>query len=80
MLIKSMGVIYPVSLAGTVEAASQGPEALLKHFQDALTMSRIVDDPALSEKILEVARKRIADVIDLPTSMPRAKRSRARSA
>jgi TetR/AcrR family transcriptional regulator, transcriptional repressor for nem operon len=137
-------------LAGTVEAASQGPEALMKHFQEyvtpgyrddlgsgcplaangseivrgdtktrhgateafrlwfekaapymrsqhgeakaeaaislvtnmigALTMSRIVDDPALSEKILEVTRKRIANAIDLPASLSRAKRSRARGA
>jgi TetR/AcrR family transcriptional regulator, transcriptional repressor for nem operon len=127
-------------LAGTVEAAKQGPEALLKHFQDyvtpgyrddvgggcplaangseivrsddttrhgatealrlwfanaerymrpesgedktemainvvmnmigALTMSRIVDDPVLSEKILEAARHRIANSFDLAAPKP----------
>jgi TetR/AcrR family transcriptional regulator, transcriptional repressor for nem operon len=121
-------------LAGTVTAAKQGPEALLKHFQEyvtadsrddigggcplaangseivrsdaitrhnatdafrlwfgkavpymraqdeegktemainlvtnmigALMMSRMVDDPVLSDKILEVARRRIAETID----------------
>jgi hypothetical protein len=34
----------------------------------ALTMSRMVDDPALSDQILEAARKRIADAFDLPAS------------
>jgi TetR/AcrR family transcriptional repressor of nem operon len=129
-------------VAGTVEAASRGAEAVLKHFQDyatpahrddvgsgcplasngseivradeatrhrategfrllfekaapfmrsddeaqtdtaisvltnmigALTMSRMVDDPALSEKILEVTRRRISKTIDLaaPHSTPR---------
>jgi TetR/AcrR family transcriptional repressor of nem operon len=123
-------------LAGTVNAADQGPEALLKHFQKyvspecrddvgggcplaangselvrsdattrhnategfrlwfekaapymrsqddasklamaislvtnmigALTMSRMVDDPVLSEQILEATRKRLADAFDLP--------------
>jgi TetR/AcrR family transcriptional regulator, transcriptional repressor for nem operon len=127
-------------LAGTLAAAKQGPEALLKHFQEyvspdyrddigsgcplaangseivrgdattrhsatealrlwfgkaepfmrapegedksemainlvtnmigALTVSRIVDDPVLSEKILEAARRRIADSIDLSVSKP----------
>jgi TetR/AcrR family transcriptional repressor of nem operon len=124
-------------LAGTVRAADQGPEALLRHFQEyvspahrddvgsgcplaangselvrsdattrhnatealrlwfgkavpymrsqddegktemaisivtnmigALTMSRLVDDPALSDQILEATRKRIADAFDLPS-------------
>ena len=124
--------------AGTLRAAEQGPEALLKHFQEyvapvhrddlgsgcplaangselvrsdattrhnateafrvwfgkaapymrsqgdasktemaisvvtnmigALTMSRIVDDPALSDQILEATRKRIANAFDLPAS------------
>src|ERR1700722_5367411 len=133
-------------LAGTLDAANQGAEAILKHFQEyaapshrddigggcplaangseivradaktrhnatesfrlifekaapfmrskddesqtelaisvvtnmigALTISRMVDDPALSEKILEVTRRRIADAIDLSPSKPR-KRSRA---
>jgi TetR/AcrR family transcriptional regulator, transcriptional repressor for nem operon len=127
-------------LAGTVDAAKQGPEALLKHLQEyvtpsarddigngcplaangseivrgdaqtrhnategfrlwfaktapyiraqddeskteaainlvtnmigALTMSRMVDDPVLSDKILEAAHRRIANVIDLSASKP----------
>ena len=129
-------------LAGTLSAAEQGPEALLKHFQEyvspmhrddvgsgcplaangselvrsdattrhnatealrlwfgkaapymrsqgdesktemaisvvtnmigALTMSRIVDDPALSDQILEATRKRIANAFDLPASKRQA--------
>jgi TetR/AcrR family transcriptional regulator, transcriptional repressor for nem operon len=125
-------------LAGTLSAAVQGPEALLKHFQEyvsplhrddvgsgcplaangselvrsdattrhnateafrlwfgkaapymrsqgdaskvemainvvtnmigALTMSRLVDDPALSDQILQATRKRIANAFDLPAS------------
>jgi TetR/AcrR family transcriptional repressor of nem operon len=37
----------------------------------ALTMSRLVDDPKLSEKILEVTRRRIAKTFDVPASKPR---------
>jgi len=37
----------------------------------ALTMSRMVDDPKLSEKILEVTRRRIAKTFDVPSSKPR---------
>jgi TetR/AcrR family transcriptional regulator, transcriptional repressor for nem operon len=37
----------------------------------ALTMSRMVDDPKLSEKILEVTRRRIANAIDVSSSKPR---------
>jgi TetR/AcrR family transcriptional regulator, transcriptional repressor for nem operon len=37
----------------------------------ALTMSRMVDDPALSALILEATRKRIADAFDVPPSKPR---------
>lgn len=125
-------------LAGTLSAAAQGPEALLKHFLDyvapvhrddagsgcplaangselvrsdattrhnatealrlwfgkaapymraqgdesktemaisvvntmigAVTMSRMVDNPALSDQILEATRKRIAAAFDLPAS------------
>ena len=145
-------------LAGTLSAAAQGPEALLKHFQDyvdpehrddvgsgcplaangselvrsdattrhnateafrlwfgkaapymrsqgdaskiemainvvtnmigALTMSRMVDDPALSDQILEATRKRIAAAFDLPalkrhadsaTRTPKPKKKRAKS-
>jgi TetR/AcrR family transcriptional repressor of nem operon len=125
-------------LAGTLRAAEQGPEALLKHFQEyvspvhrddvgsgcplaangselvrsdattrhnateafrlwfgkaapymrsqgdasktemaisvvtnmigALTMSRMVDDPALSDQILEATRKQTAGAFDLPAS------------
>jgi len=125
-------------LAGTLSAAEQGPEALLKHFQEyvspvhrddvgsgcplaangselvrsdattrhnateafrlwfgkaapymrsqgdaskiemaisvvtnmigALTMSRMVDDPALSDQILEATRKQTAGAFDLPAS------------
>lgn len=37
----------------------------------ALTMSRMVDDPKLSEKILEVTRRRIAKAIDVSSAKPR---------
>jgi TetR/AcrR family transcriptional regulator, transcriptional repressor for nem operon len=37
----------------------------------ALTMSRMVDDPKLSEKILEVTRRRIAKAMDVSSSKPR---------
>jgi TetR/AcrR family transcriptional repressor of nem operon len=145
-------------LGGTLSAADQGPEALLKHFQEyvtpvsrddigggcplaangseivrsdattrhnateafrlwfgktapymrspddagktemaisvvtnmigALTMSRIVDDPALSDQILAATRKRIAAAFDLSsskrqddsTSAPRAPKPREKRA
>jgi len=50
--------------------------SVLTNMIGALTMSRMVDDPALSEKILEVTRRRIAGAIDEPSSKPR-KKSRA---
>jgi TetR/AcrR family transcriptional regulator, transcriptional repressor for nem operon len=129
-------------LAGTLSAAAQGPEALLKHFQEyvtlehrddpasgcplaangselvrsdaktrhnatealrlwfekaapymrapddagktqlainlvtnmigALTMSRMVDDPVLSDQILEATRRQIATGFDLPSSKQRS--------
>lgn len=135
-------------LAGTVSAAEQGAEALLKHFQEyvtpgyrddvgggcplaangseivrgdattrhgatealrlwfgktapymraqddagklemamsvvtnmigALTMSRVVDDPALSARILEATRKRIADAFELPSQTPASKPQKKR--
>jgi TetR/AcrR family transcriptional repressor of nem operon len=140
LVTEALGVSRKDYLAGTVDAAKRGPDALLKHFQDyvtlssrddvgggcplaangseivrsddrtrhnatevfrqwfgsaerfmtsekgedktdmainlvtqmigALTMSRIVDDPALSEKILEAARRRIANSFDLTASNP----------
>jgi TetR/AcrR family transcriptional repressor of nem operon len=42
----------------------------------ALTMSRMVDDPALSEKILEVTRQRITKAFDLAPPKARNKRQR----
>jgi len=54
----------------------------------ALTMSRMVDDPALSDQILEATRKRIAAAFDLPalkrhadsaTRTPKPKKKRAKS-
>jgi TetR/AcrR family transcriptional regulator, transcriptional repressor for nem operon len=44
---------------------------LVTNMIGALTMSRMVDDPVLSEKILEAARRQIASVIDLSASKPR---------
>jgi TetR/AcrR family transcriptional repressor of nem operon len=38
----------------------------------ALTMSRIVDDPVLSDQILEATRQRITDAFDLTASKRRA--------
>ena len=37
----------------------------------AVTMARIVDDPVLSDQILEAARKRIVDAFNLPAAKPR---------
>jgi TetR/AcrR family transcriptional repressor of nem operon len=50
--------------------------SVLTNMIGALTMSRMVDDPALSKKILDVTRRRIANAIDSPSSKPR-KKSRA---
>lgn len=40
----------------------------------ALTMSRMVDDPALSERILEVTRNQLAKVIDAPSAKAEPRR------
>jgi TetR/AcrR family transcriptional regulator, transcriptional repressor for nem operon len=45
--------------------------ALVTNMIGALTMSRMVDDPALSEEILEVMRKRIADAFGVQSPRPR---------
>jgi TetR/AcrR family transcriptional repressor of nem operon len=45
---------------------------LVTNMIGALLMSRIVDDPALSDKILEAARRRISNAIDLSASKPGA--------
>jgi TetR/AcrR family transcriptional repressor of nem operon len=42
--------------------------SLVTNMIGALTMSRIVDDPVLSDQILEATRKRIADAFDLSSS------------
>lgn len=47
--------------------------SLLTNMIGALTMSRMVDDPALSEKILEVTRQRIAKAIDLSPAKSKRK-------
>jgi TetR/AcrR family transcriptional regulator, transcriptional repressor for nem operon len=51
--------------------------SLLTNMIGALTISRMVDDPVLSDKILEVTRRRIANAIDLSSSKPRKKRRAA---
>jgi TetR/AcrR family transcriptional regulator, transcriptional repressor for nem operon len=45
--------------------------SLVTNMIGALTMSRMVDDPVLSGKILEVTRRRITNAIDLSASKPR---------
>jgi TetR/AcrR family transcriptional repressor of nem operon len=54
----------------------------------ALTMSRIVDDPALSDQILEATRKRLVEAFDLvgpkgrgesAKRAPKLKKARAKS-
>jgi TetR/AcrR family transcriptional regulator, transcriptional repressor for nem operon len=49
---------------------------VLTNMIGALTMSRMVDDPALSEKILEVTRQRIAKAFKPSSSKPRKKDQR----
>lgn len=56
---------------------SQGNESqmdtaisLLTNMIGALTMSRMVDDPELSARILEVTRQRIAKAINAPSTKP----------
>jgi TetR/AcrR family transcriptional repressor of nem operon len=53
------------------ESQTETAISVLTNMIGALTMSRMVDDPALSEKILEVTRRRIANTIDLTASKPR---------
>lgn len=53
------------------ESRAETAISVLTNMIGALTMSRMVDDPSLSEKILEVARRRIAKTIDLAAAKPR---------
>jgi len=52
--------------------------SVLSSMIGALTMSRIVDDPGLSEQILEVTRRRIAESLDPPS--PKSREQAARRA
>ena len=45
--------------------------SVLTNMIGALTMSRMVDDPKLSEQILQVTRRRIAKTFDVPRSASR---------
>jgi hypothetical protein len=45
---------------------------VLTNMIGALTMSRMVDDPALSERILKVTRRRIANAFNASSSKPSA--------
>lgn len=58
------------------EGQSEMAISVVTNMIGALTMSRMVDDPALSKKILDVTRRRIASAIDAPAAKPR-KKSRA---
>ena len=50
--------------------------SVLTNMIGALTMARMVNDPALSERILEVTRKRIAETIEL-SAAPKQERETA---
>jgi TetR/AcrR family transcriptional regulator, transcriptional repressor for nem operon len=52
------------------EGQAETAISVLTNMIGALTMSRMVDDPALSEKILDVTRRRIANAIDVPPAKP----------
>jgi TetR/AcrR family transcriptional repressor of nem operon len=56
----------PFMLSENNEGQRDVAISLLTNMIGALTMSRMVDDPKLSAKILEVARRRIAKTIDVP--------------
>ena len=60
------------------DAAGAGDMAIsvLTNMIGALTMARMVNDPALSERILEVTRKRIAETIEL-SAAPKQERETA---
>src|SRR5262249_2667490 len=45
--------------------------SVLTNMIGALTIARMVDDPELSQQILEVTRKRVATVFEPPSSKPR---------
>jgi TetR/AcrR family transcriptional repressor of nem operon len=45
--------------------------SVLTNMIGAVTMSRMVDDPALSEQILEVTRRRIANTFERSSAQPR---------
>ena len=53
------------------ESQMEAAISVMTNMIGALTMSRLVDDPKLSEKILEVTRRRIARTFDAPASKPR---------
>lgn len=57
------------------ESQTEMAISVLTNMIGALTMSRMVDDPVLSEKILKVMRRRIAKAIDGSASKPRRKAS-----
>lgn len=52
--------------------------SLLTNMIGALTVARVVDDPALSDRILATTRRRIAKAFDVPANRPPARRSPAR--
>jgi TetR/AcrR family transcriptional regulator, transcriptional repressor for nem operon len=56
------------------EAQTETAISVLTNMIGALTMSRMVDDPALSEKILQVTRRRIANAIDVSPSKPKPRK------
>jgi TetR/AcrR family transcriptional repressor of nem operon len=50
--------------------------SLMTNMIGALTMSRMVDDPELSEQILKVTRRRIAKAVDVPSAKPKESASK----
>jgi TetR/AcrR family transcriptional repressor of nem operon len=53
------------------EGQTETAISVLTNMIGALTMSRMVDDPVLSEQILEITRKRIAGAFDQSSPEPR---------
>jgi TetR/AcrR family transcriptional repressor of nem operon len=62
---KIISAVSPFMTSETDEEAEEVSISVITNVIGALTMSRMVDDPALSDRILDVAKQRIAGSIDV---------------
>lgn len=65
---KIFGSLAPFIRRQKGEDGNDAAISVLTNMIGALTMSRVVDDPELSERILRVTRDRIAKMVNVPAS------------